>query len=406
MGDIKKKRLGFIKVSGDFSIDTPGLLPIIEVMDKGRFSRFVDKKIESLSDDNIKRIIRAMETETERFRHILGRINEGLMILSESGHILYANEKGKGLLGLETGRKNISDLILSDGSRLFDLNQKHPFTESRIVEHQDSFLHLIIEPVSSDGVVFVYIRDISDLYHARRLLLDNIRSTGQLVTLFNIHVNDPLSRFRLFLDLLPGESSGISPEQKRILEEDIDKIDRTLHDLTRSFTSNPYVFKRFYPEESLRKIIRSRQFQLTEKKIRIRWDLAGEGKTLYGNPDSIEEALGHILDNALEATPEKGSIMISTRAEQEYFLMIFRDEGPALSREGLRTIFDPFAPDSAEHPGLGLSVAARILAHHLGSLNIKSRPGEGRTFTLLLPRRDENQPSLPYTGEAFHEKER
>lgn len=378
----------------------------MEVMDKGRFSQFIEKKIESLSDENIRRIIRAMETEAERFRHMLGRINEGLLILTGSGHILYANERGKGLLSLESGRKNISDLVLSDGSRPFDLNRDHPYSESRIVEHHDAFLHLIIEPVPSDGIVFVYIRDISDLYHARRLLLDNIRSTGQLVTLFNIHVNDPLSRFRLFLDLLSREASACSPEQKRILAEDIEKIDRTLHDLTRSFTSNPYVFKRFFPEEALRKVIRSRQFQLTEKEIRIRWDLAGEGKTLYGNPDSIEEALGHVLDSALDTTPKKGTIGISTKPEKEFFLIIVQDDGPALSREGLHTVFDPFAADNAEHPGLGLSVASRILAHHLGSLNIKSRPGEGRTFTLLLPRRDENQPSLPYTGEAFHEKDR
>ena len=375
-------------------------------MDKGRFSQFIDKKIESLSDENIRRIFQAMETETQRFRHMLSRINEGLLILTGAGHILYANEKGKSLLTLDSGRKNISDLTLSDGSRPFDLNRDHPYSESRIVEHHDSFLHLIIEPVPSEGVIFVYIRDISDLYHARRLLLDNIRSTGQLVTLFNIHVNDPLSRFRLFLDLLPRESSACSPEQKTILSEDIDKIDRTLHDLTRSFTSNPYVFRRFFPEEALRKIIRSRQFQLTEKNIRIQWNLAGDGKTLYGNPESIEEALGHILDDALNATPENGSIIIATKPEKEDYLIIFQDEGPALSREGLHTLFDPFVPDNPEHPGMGLSVAARILAHHLGSLNIKSRPGEGRTFTLLLPRRDENQPSLPYTGDTFHEKDR
>jgi len=390
----------------EFSIDIQGLLLIIKVMDKGRFSQFFDKKAESLSDENIRQIIHAMETETGRFRHILDRLNEGLLILTESGHILYANERGRELLALDARRKNISDLTLSDGSRPFNLNRDKPYTESRIVEHHHFLLHIIVEPVPSDGVVFVYIRDISDLYNAQRLLLDNIRSTGQLVTLFNIHVNDPLSRFRLFLDLLSMEPSGCSPEHKKILEEDIKKIDRTLHDLTLSFTSNPYVFKRFFPEDALRKIIRSRQFQLKSKKIRIEWDLAGEGKTLYGNLDSIEEALGHILDNAIEASPENGTIMIATGAEKEYYFIMFRDQGPEISREGLHAIFDSFAPSDDEHPGLGLSVAARILAHHLGSLNIKSQTGEGRTFTLLLPRRDEKQPSLPYSGETFHEKQK
>lgn len=373
-------------------------------MDKGRFSEFIDKKIDSLSDENIRRIIRAMETESDRYRHMLGRLNEGLLILSESGHILYANEKGKDLLALDPHRKNISGLTLSDGSRPFNLNKEKPYTESRIVEHHSSYLHLIIEPVSSDGIVFIYIRDISDLYHTRRLLLENIRSTGQLITLINIHINDPLARFRLFLDLLPGDSALFSSEQKKVLQEDLERIDRTLHDLTLSFTSNPYVFKRFMPEEALRKIIRSRQYQLTVKNLSIEWGLSDEGRTLYGNPESIEQALGHILDNVIEESPEKGTVRVTTRTEKDYFLMIIRDEGPGISRDGLHTIFTPFSEESGEHPGLGLSVAARIMAHHLGSLNIKCRPGEGRTFTLLLPRRDENQPSLPYTGETFHGK--
>ena len=62
-----------------------------------------------------------------------------------------------------------------------------------------------------------------------------------------------------------------------------------------------------------------------------------------------------------------------------------RDTGPGMSEDIKSKVFEPFFSTKEEGIGLGLPIAQRIVEEHGGEIRVESSPGEGATFTILLP---------------------
>ena len=79
--------------------------------------------------------------------------------------------------------------------------------------------------------------------------------------------------------------------------------------------------------------------------------------------------------------------MISTWQEEKRVALAIKDNGIGIGPEKIGLIFQPFYTTKAETKGtgLGLSVCHGIIQSHQGEIRVESRPGEGSTFTVLLP---------------------
>jgi signal transduction histidine kinase len=87
--------------------------------------------------------------------------------------------------------------------------------------------------------------------------------------------------------------------------------------------------------------------------------------------------------------PDGGDLIIVTSArESDHSVCVsISDTGTGIEPEALKKIFDPFFTTSkpGEGTGLGLSISYGIIKDHAGEISVESRPGEGSTFTLVLP---------------------
>jgi signal transduction histidine kinase len=81
---------------------------------------------------------------------------------------------------------------------------------------------------------------------------------------------------------------------------------------------------------------------------------------------------------------QKGCLSISARETAEEQVLDFTDDGPGIPEPILKKIFDPFftTKPPGKGTGLGLTIAAEIVKKYGGSLSVRSKPGEGATFTL------------------------
>ena len=88
----------------------------------------------------------------------------------------------------------------------------------------------------------------------------------------------------------------------------------------------------------------------------------------------------------------RGLVTIRTIAAGEYVRIDICDSGIGMGPEVQSRIFEPFftTRDVGEGKGLGLSIAWGIVEKHGGSIEVASTPGEGSTFTILLPNNREN----------------
>jgi signal transduction histidine kinase len=104
----------------------------------------------------------------------------------------------------------------------------------------------------------------------------------------------------------------------------------------------------------------------------------------------IERVLTNLIENALHFTPEAGTVRVTLSGQQGGVRVQVMDTGPGISLEDLPHVFERFyrADKSRTRAtggaGLGLAIARQIVELHGGSLDVKSVPGKGTTFTFAL----------------------
>ena len=124
---------------------------------------------------------------------------------------------------------------------------------------------------------------------------------------------------------------------------------------------------------------------------------------ISGDKSQIHQAVMNLCINAAQAMPDGGTLTIRVEnvsitsddnlgmedAEPgDYVLLTFSDTGVGMSEETLGRIFEPFftTKGPGEGTGLGLSMVFGVAKNHGGAVDVTSKPGEGTTFRLLLPR--------------------
>jgi len=106
------------------------------------------------------------------------------------------------------------------------------------------------------------------------------------------------------------------------------------------------------------------------------------------DPDLLAEALGEVLDNAVESVnPGGGRIEIDLVRQGEMLVVAIRDNGGGIAERDLPYVFDPFFTTKAVGVGMGLCRARRIIAEHGGSLEVESTLGTGTRVVVRIPGR-------------------
>jgi two-component system sensor histidine kinase ArlS len=133
-----------------------------------------------------------------------------------------------------------------------------------------------------------------------------------------------------------------------------------------------------------------RETQIIDSVHNISFSVKNE-VSLYADRKSIKQAVRIFIDNAIKYTPPGGSITISLGEEDSYKTVCIRDTGVGMTGEEIRHIFDRFYRSDKSRTrekgghGLGLAIAKIIVLGHGGKIRVRSKPGEGTEFTMLLP---------------------
>ena len=127
--------------------------------------------------------------------------------------------------------------------------------------------------------------------------------------------------------------------------------------------------------------------QAEAKHIRM---VTGKGSQTAINVDKnqLHQALLNILQNALDAVDEGGTIAISATQIDQQICIEVQDDGAGIPLEQQKRIFDLYFTSKPTGTGLGLALVHRIATEHGGEVAVQSKPGEGTAFTLTIPIED------------------
>jgi signal transduction histidine kinase len=118
---------------------------------------------------------------------------------------------------------------------------------------------------------------------------------------------------------------------------------------------------------------------------KLELDLPAKPVVVRGDSEQLRQVFWNIARNALAAMPEGGTLRASLeRGDGERLRLSFEDSGCGMSAEQVERLFEPFS-SSTGGTGLGLSIVYQIIRDHSGTINVRSREGEGTTIAVELP---------------------
>jgi two-component system sensor histidine kinase PilS (NtrC family) len=281
------------------------------------------------------------------------------------------------LRAAETGEPNPrfeADCLTSDGLRL-----RLGFSISP----------LFTEAGETTGLVITF----QDLTEVRALeetsrRQDRLAAVGRVAAGIAHEIRNPLASMRGSIQVLRSDMDGDS-QQAQLMEivlRESDRLNQIISDFLTYARPRASSFSKLDLREPLRET-----FTLLRHSPEIRpehileEDLPDEPVAASVDVAQLKQVFWNLARNALHAMPDGGKLRAELRRTAAGRLGItFTDTGQGMTPEQVERLFEPFS-SSTGGTGLGLSIVYQIIRDHGGTINVRSREGQGTTITIELP---------------------
>jgi two-component system, NtrC family, sensor kinase len=224
----------------------------------------------------------------------------------------------------------------------------------------------------------------TQLQHIERLAF-----VGELSAGIAHELNEPLGRILGFAQLIK-KANNLNEQQS----EDIERIIKaSLY--TREIIKKLMIFSRQMPRQlsktNLNSIIGNILYfidvRFQSRGITIVKQLDNDLPDLYADEVQLSQVIVNLITNSVHAMPEGGEILVITKRKGNNVSLIVQDSGMGMAPEVRDKIFEPFFTTKpvGQGTGLGLSVVQGIIDSHHGKIAVKSAPGKGSRFEIVLP---------------------
>jgi PAS domain S-box-containing protein len=238
---------------------------------------------------------------------------------------------------------------------------------------------------------------------------ERLAALGRLAAGVAHELNTPLSRLLLELEILRSDVAGGQSQPSELLSESIPSLEEAAGQMKRIMQGLSTYAKPPRPEPTLLQVgdllAATREliaYPARQSRVRVAVETRAMLAPVLGDRSQLMQVLVNLATNAIEAMAETGGhltlrarVQANSVEQQTGFqrsalsasvIVEVADTGPGISPELLPQIWEPFYTTKPEGTGLGLAIVRSLVAEQPGaSIEVESRPGEGTTFTLMLP---------------------
>ena len=207
----------------------------------------------------------------------------------------------------------------------------------------------------------------------------------------------PLTSIGGFAELLDSGIAGdLSPQGREYTQAIIESVGRLTEQVENVLDLSqgeagllPIAKQKLELQRFVTGVVREREQAILDKGLSL--DLRGsQTAKLEADPRQLGRAVGHLLDNAIEATPKGGKLLVDLSRKKDGVRIIVSDNGRGMTAEELSRAMDGLRPSSdgeglERRQGLGIPLARQLTELHGGSLEIQSKRGVGTTAIIHLP---------------------
>lgn len=242
-----------------------------------------------------------------------------------------------------------------------------------------------------DGGAVVYAKDVTELVRSTRFV-----ALGEMAAGVAHELNGPLTAIvgdaqLLLRDARRAGDTGSALQLLRDIENCGLRARGIIQNLLAFSRREEFTFEPVALNDVARHALSRVAYQIEKDRIGVDMDLAHPSPVVMGHSPRLEQILINLLLNARDAlqggAPER-HIQVRTRATPAGEAVVeVQDSGMGIAADNLNRIFTPFFTTKpvGSGTGLGLSVSLGIAAAHGGRIEVESQPGEGATFSVILP---------------------
>jgi len=328
---------------------------------------------------------------------ILESIPHGLLVIDKRGSVVNANHIIEKIFNFSIKKligKNIKDIpLLKEICR--GLNKTMIKRKIRLDKGRPRFYRLVISPLSKKRQIKGYIILLEDVTPEESLR----EAQKELTNLISQKLQVPINVIKDYVDLfLSGKIRQLPPAMQRLLQAAYQGNERLIRAINNvldmlDLESPEFLIKKKKNvdlDKLIKEVISDFDEQAKGKGLKIIYQKPPKKiPYLEINPLQISKVLRHLIDNALKFT-NKGSITISVKLLKNKLVVMVKDTGIGISAHDQKFLFQKFlrlkkVEKEEEELGLGLYICRMIIEKHGGEIWVKSKVGEGSTFSFSLP---------------------
>jgi signal transduction histidine kinase len=222
---------------------------------------------------------------------------------------------------------------------------------------------------------------VSELEDARRLA-----ALGSFAAAIAHDIRTPLTSISLNVQILRRklQLSADDREHLDIALEELARLDRSVAEILDFAKPVKLAPQPVDVAELLADTTRGLSPVLSEKQIALRCE-PGDALAVTGDPQRLRQVLVNLVGNAAEASQPGAEVTIRAKTADSRVAIEVEDHGRGIGAADLARIFEPFFTTRPDGTGLGLAICHKVVRAHGGDIVVRSTPGEGSTFTVLLP---------------------
>lgn len=364
-----------------------------------------NKAAQLLEEQNrqLARSLAQRDLEVERLNSILATIDEGVIMQDNEGRLVFMNNAARALLGgIKSFWQSELGTLFNNFREISALDAEiSPLSEPTRVQVNNRIIGAQLAAVADEagsrlGTIIV-LRDVT-----RDVLSERLKD--QFITAISHELRTPMAVIKGVSEVILEQSEDGGKPNRRLLEtlsRNVDILDRMIVELLDISELNSDNMELRHDslrlEELLWNIVNGLQPETRRAGLDVSVMVRDTSRlAVRGDEQRLRWALGHLLQNSIRYTESGGHILLTaSRADAEHIAIQVVDTGVGISERDLPHIFERFyrgEPRSATGKlidprglGQGLFIARNVAEAHGGYLTVRSQPGQGSIFTLVLP---------------------
>jgi two-component system phosphate regulon sensor histidine kinase PhoR len=347
-----------------------------------------------------------LEHEREELSALIGAVSDAILAVEKTGQPLFYNSQFALLFGLQNSPRKATRLseifrvpeILNAFAEVLETGQRVN-VQTTIHTSRDAMARhfsISVAPLRSKDDAAVYgavgiFHDVTELKQAEQIRIEFVGNASH-------ELRTPLTSIKGYLDTVRSDfKTGRLDDVEKFLEiisRNVDRLIFLVNDLLDLSTieSGAELKK---SSVNFREITESILKQLEEHRASKRQEIVTQfikGETVHADPRRVEQVLVNLVDNAIKYIPEGHRIEIIWDQDPIAGTTLrVRDNGTGVPLEHQSRLFERFYRIDTGRSrdqggtGLGLAIVKHIMLKHGGSVQLKSRPGEGSEFICTFP---------------------